>query len=383
MALHFSEQELSGRRRAACDAMAARGLDGLLMFRQESMYYLTGYDTFGYVFFQCLYLGADGAQTLLTRSADLRQARHTSTIEDVRVWMDAPDANPPDDLRAILDEHGCRGKKLGVEYEAYGLTARNGKRLDAALDGFCALEDASMLVTELRVVKSPEEIEYVRKAAELADDAWDVALKTVKPGDHDGVVLGHMQNAVFQGGGEYSGNEFICGSGRDALLCRSHAGRRVIEAKDQITLEWAGSYMHYHAAMMRTICIGGADGRQRRMHAVALEALEAVRDAVKPGNTFGDGFDAHARVMDAAGMRAHRLNACGYSLGATFAPSWMDWPMMHHGNPAPFLAGQVVFCHMILMDSDSEQAMTLGETVLVTEIGHERLSRSGLELPAV
>ena len=70
MALHFTREELAGRRAAACAAMQKRGLDGLLMFRQESMFYLTGYDTFGYVFFQCLYLGADGDMTLLTRAPD-------------------------------------------------------------------------------------------------------------------------------------------------------------------------------------------------------------------------------------------------------------------------------------------------------------------------
>jgi len=74
MAIHFPESELTARRARACAMMAEVGLDGLLIFRQESLYYLTGYDTFGYVFFQCLYLGADGAMTLLTRAPDLRQA---------------------------------------------------------------------------------------------------------------------------------------------------------------------------------------------------------------------------------------------------------------------------------------------------------------------
>ena len=132
MALHFSPDELAHRRARACAAMTEAGLDGLLMFRQESMYYLTGYDTFGYVFFQCLYLGADGRFFLITRAPDLLQARHTSVIEDIRIWIDAPDAEPAKDLSAVLEEYGAKGKRLGVEYEAYGLTARNGKRLEAA-----------------------------------------------------------------------------------------------------------------------------------------------------------------------------------------------------------------------------------------------------------
>src|SRR5438128_7518471 len=131
MALHFSRDELAGRRAAACAALQKRGLDGLLMFRQESMYYLTGYDTFGYVFFQCLYLGADGRMTLLTRAPDRLQAQHTSVVEDIRIWVDGPDANPTLELRAILEGHGCSGRQLGVEYDASGLTATNRKRLDA------------------------------------------------------------------------------------------------------------------------------------------------------------------------------------------------------------------------------------------------------------
>ena len=67
MALHFPPEELAERRAHTCRHLAKEGLDGLLMFRQESMFYLTGYDTFGYVFFQCLFLGADGrmGQTLV------------------------------------------------------------------------------------------------------------------------------------------------------------------------------------------------------------------------------------------------------------------------------------------------------------------------------
>lgn len=380
MALHFSESELADRRAKTCAAMVADGLDGMLIFRQESMFYLTGYDTFGYVFFQCLYLDADGNMTLLTRSADLRQAKHTSMIDDVRIWVDGPDAQPAHELRAILEEHGCAGKCLGVEWESYGLTARNGMRLTAALEGFCELADASDLVSQLRVVKSPAEIAYVRRAAELADDAYGAALNVVAPGVSDGAVLAAMQGAVFEGGGDYPGNEFIVASGPDALLCRYFTGRRELDPQDQLTLEWAGAYRHYHVAMMRTFVLGKARDGHRRMFDAACEALQAVEDAVRPGKTYGDAFDAHAQVIDAAGLADSRLNACGYSLGTTFAPNWMDWPMLYHGNPVEFRSGMVVFCHMIIFDSDAGLAMTLGETVLVNDDGNERLSGSPWDL---
>ncbi len=380
MPLHFGIEELARRRSRACSAMAARGLDGLLIFRQESMFYLTGYDTFGYVYFQCLYLGADGAMTLLTRAPDLRQARYTSVIDDIRIWIDGTDADPARQLADILQGHGCRGRRLGVEWQAYGLTAWDGRRLSAALDGFCATDNASDLISRLRLVKSPAEMVFVRRAAELADDAYDEAVRLAEPGAFEGDILAAMQSAVFRGGGDDPANETIIGSGPGALLCRYFSGRRHLDADDQLTLEWAGVYRHYHACMMRTIRIGRPPGRQLALYDAALEALDAVRRALRPGRPVGEAFDAHAGVLDAHGLSGHRLNACGYSLGTTFAPNWMDWPMLYHGNPVTAAPDMVFFLHMIIFDSDAGLAMTLGETVRVTDTVPERLSRSSLDL---
>jgi Xaa-Pro dipeptidase len=382
MALHFSPEELAGRRARTVEAMAQAGLDGMLLFRQESMYYLTGYDTFGYVFFQCLYLGADGRMILLTRAPDLRQAQATSVIEDIRIWVDGPEATPAEDLRAILADHGCQGRRLGVEYEAYGLTARNGMRLQAALEGFCELVDASELVSRLRVVKSAAEIVYLRRAAVLADQALEAARPLARPGAFEGDILAAMHGAIFAGGGDYPGNEFIIGSGPGALLCRYYSGRRHLDAEDQLTLEWAGVERHYHAAMMRTLRVGAAPPRQLEMHQVARDALLAVEDALRPGRPLGEAFDAHARTLDAAGYQAHRLNACGYSMGTTFAPNWMDWPMLYHGNPVEAAPGMAFFVHIIIFDSARDLAMTLGRTSLITEAGAEPLSAAGLEFVA-
>lgn len=353
------------------------------MFKQESLYYLTGFDTFGYCFFQCLYLGTDGRMTLLTRAPDLRQARHTSVIEDIRIWVDRAGIDPAVELRAILEEHGCRGSRIGIEWEAYGLTAANGRRVDAALDGFCTLEDASDLVSRLRVVKSERELAYVRKAAELADDALDAALDLAAPGAFEGDILAAMQGAVFRGGGDYPGNEYIIGSGHDALLCRYFSGRRNLDPRDQLTLEWAGVYRHYHASMMRTVLIGEVAPEHRAMHAACVEAMGACMDALRPESPLGEVFDAHARVMDAHGFQHARLNACGYSQGTTFTPTWMDWPMFYTGNVLAAATNMVFFLHMILMDSDNERAMTLGHTVCVMDGGCEALSRHSLDLLAV
>lgn len=380
MALHFERAEYQARIARALSALEHAGLDGLLMFQQESMYYLTGYDTFGFCFFQCLYLGVDGRLALLTRSADLRQARHTSTIEDVRVWTDARGASPAGQLRDMLEGLGLSGRRLGFEARSYGLTHADGRAVEAALDGFCRLTDASGLVDRVRAVKSPAEVECVRRAGRLADAALAAGLARTEPGADEGHILAAMQGAVFEGGGDYPGNEFIIGSGRDALLCRYKSGRRRLDARDQLTLEFAGTWRRYHAALMHTVVIGAPRPGHPAMHAACREALAACEERMRPGHTAGEVFDAHARVMDAHGMAAHRLNACGYSLGAKFTPSWMDPPMFYAGNDWVLEPGMALFAHMILMDSDTDTALCLGRTYIVTAGAPEPVSDTPLEM---
>jgi len=380
MALHFSKEEFKKRKLKTLQSMKEQNLNALLMFRQESMYWLTGYDTFGYVFFQTLILDQKGNVILLTRAPDLRQAQNTSNIEDIRIWVDKDQSNPTNDLKIILNELNLKGKKIGIEYEAYGMTGRNALRLNKSLEGYCEVEDQSELITKHRVVKSAEEIIYVKKAAELADKALDEAWKYTKAGASEAKILAEMQKAVLEGGGDYPANEYIIGSGPNALLCRYQAEKRNLSNIDQLSLEWAGTFKHYHSAMFRTIPIGKADPKHIKMHEACVEALNNCAKNLIPGKTAGNIFDIHAKTFDDLGYNKARMNACGYSLGSTFSPNWMDWPMLYKDNPYVITPGNVFFMHMILMDSDNELAMNLGETYLVTENGNERLGKQKLDL---
>ena len=383
MGLHFSAEEFKNRKDKLIKLLKQEKLDALLMFRQESMYWLTGYDTFGYVFFQTLVLDKKGNIILLTRAPDLRQAQNTSNINDIRIWVDRNESDPTEDLKIILDELNLKGKKIGVEYEAYGLTGRNALRLNKSLENYCSIEDTSELVTKLRVIKSNEEINYVKKAANLADQALSEVWKHAKAGVSESKILAEMNKVIFEGGGDYPANEFIIGSGKNALLCRYQAEKQILNSRDQLTIEWAGTYRHYHSAMFRTIPIGKADPKHYKMHEACIETLSNCEIKLKPGNKIGEVFDIHAKTFDDLGYKNSRMNACGYSLGATFSPNWMDWPMLYTGNPYVIKPGNIFFMHMILMDSENNLAMNLGETYLVTESGNERLGNQKLDLVVI
>ena len=330
-------------------------------------------------FFQCLVLTAKGEKILLTRTPDLRQAQNTSIIKDIRIWIDKDGASPSNELKNILYELNLGKKNIGVEYESYGLTGGNALRLNQSLVDF-SLQDESFLISKLRLVKSPSELSYVRKAAHLADKALEKAWELAHPGTDESSILAAMQSEIFLGGGDYPGNEFIIGSGEDALLCRYFSGRKKLKDFDQLTIEFAGVYRHYHSALMRTIPIGKAKKEHLEMHQLCTETLGACSKALKPGNLAGDVFEAHRKIIDNSKYKSARLNACGYSLGTTFAPNWMDWPMLFANNPVPIEVNQVFFMHMILMHSESKTAMNLGETYLVTKKGCERLGKLSLDL---
>ena len=381
MALNFTNKEFLSRKQKVLQILEEQNLDALLIFKQESMYWLTGYDTFGFVFFQTLILDRKGNIILLTRAPDLRQAKNTSNIKDIRIWVDKDGSNPTHDLKIILNELNLKNANIGIEYDSYGLTGKNTLLLNNSLKNFCKLIDKSELISSLRLIKSEEEIVYVKKAAELADKALDEVWKNAKVGVSESKILAEMQKIIFEGGGDYPANEFIIGSGHNALLCRYQAEKRNLTNPDQLTIEWAGSYKHYHSAMFRTLPIGKAHPNHYKMYDACLEALTICEKKLVPGNSIGSVFDVHARTFDKLGYKDSRMNACGYSLGATFSPTWMDVPpMIFAGNPLILKSGMVFFMHMILMDSVNQLAMNLGETYIVTKTGNERLGKQKLDL---
>ncbi len=380
---HFTNAEFKSRQKKTIEELERRGLKGLLMFRQESMYYLTGHETFGYCFFQAMYLGTDGRIFLVTRPPDAIVAREISILarKDIHAWINLPGANPSLDLKRLLDSRGVKGKRIGIEYDAYGLTGAIHRKLSAALKGFCALEDASDLVTRLRCVKSRAEIGYIRTAASLADKALRHANRLTVAGANEGTILAAVQGEMFKGGADWPANDQVIGAGRRALLGRYISGRQTLKKNDQMTIEWAGSYLRYHAAMMRTIVVGKLKPRQAKMHDIAVEAHLASAAALKPGNTCGDVFAAYDRVCGKHGVSRHvRQTSTGYSMGAVFQPTWMDWPMLYRNNPAVIEPGNVFFIHTVLVDEKTGLATAPGQSYHVTAKGPEPLSKSSLDL---
>jgi Xaa-Pro dipeptidase len=226
------------------------------------------------------------------------------------------------------------------------------------------------------LVKSPLELDYVRKAASLADASLEAMVETARPGAFEGSILAAGHAVVFEGGGDPPPSGPVLGSGERALLIRSSTGYRNLDPVDQLTIEFAATFRRYNACLMRTLAIGKASDQQRRMFDATRDAIAAMTEAARPGRTLGDIDTAHREVFDKAGYGHARMSACGYSLGATYRPSWMDVPpMLYHGNPEPTVPGMVLFLHAILIDAEKELVMSLGHTIVVQDGPAEVLSK--------
>ena len=381
MTLWFDREEYEKRQRKLKAEMAVRNLDGMLLFKQESMYYLTGYDTDGFVLFQTLFVSVNGQLTLVTRSADQYQAEVTSTIKDIRIWVDSEDQNPAKDVADMLMGHAMQGKTIGVEYDAYGLSARRGKALECELAVQFQLIDASDLIRKIRLVKSPRELQYLRTAGNICDKVRDAAVGLSVEGANEGDIRAEMHRIIWHHDGDTPAHVWPMGAGEKAPLVRYHAGSSTIGKDDVMFHEFAAPFRHYHAAMTLTVAIGNLNAELHQMFNTCRNALEAVEGTLVAGNTVGDLFEAHRRAYSDAGHGEHYLNVCGYSMGAVFPPTWMEDPLIRKDDLQILQPGMVFFMHMLMVNRKQRMMMSLGEQAIVTEGNCEIITHAPRELP--
>lgn len=380
--LHFHEVEYRARLARTRRKLAAENIDALLVFSQESHYYLTGFDTAGFVFFQVgIVTAADEPTVLLTRTPDKRQAEVASLYDNIEIWLNREDADPAAELMRILRELGVMGGRVGVEMDGHGLTVANWRRVEANLGDMITLVDASHVVRQLRLVKSPAELEMTRKAGRLADIGVTAAFEAGEPGVFDTTMSGAAVSAQLTAGGDMPSGGPLLNVGPRALFGRGIGGPRRLEQTDQILVELAGSACRYHVVVEHTAVTGRADPRQQAQMEVAIDAITKIKEAARPGVELGTLDDIHRRVLDAAGFSKARYAACGYALGCTFKPTWMDVPpMIYSGNPLVLETGMVFFVHIMIPDVSTGLAAGVGQTFAVGKEGEAVETFSSLPL---
>jgi Xaa-Pro dipeptidase len=384
MTAPFDRAEYASRLRRTRAAMRDAGLDALLVFHQEHMFYLAGYDQIGYWVYQVLIVpAADEPMTAVVRKVDELLVRDGGIVEDVRVWLDDATRDPAEQTADVLAARGLlRGRRLGIERKSHALLPYYYDLLRAALAD-AELVDASDLITELRVVKSPAEIAYMRRAGEVMDAGVRAAWETLRPGVRECDVHAAVAAAMYRAGGEHPSVAPPMGTG-PRTLTQTHgaATTREVRAGDPFLLEVGGCVRRYHAVCMRTASVGPPGDRTRSMHAAIRAATDAGLAAIRPGVPTSD----VARIVHDTLARhgySRRGQHVGYGIGLGYPPTWIDSLRIKETDPHVLREGMTFLFHAGLLAPEGDVYVALGDPVLVTAVGYERLTRLSRELTVI
>ncbi|HZS34169.1 MAG TPA: Xaa-Pro peptidase family protein [Methylomirabilota bacterium] len=380
----FERAEYAARLRRTRAAMRAAGLDALLVFHQEHMFYLAGYDQIGYWVYQVLIVPADDApMTAIVRKVDEPLVRDGGIVDDVRVWLDDTSRDPAQQTADVLAERGLLGgRRLGIERKSHALLPYYHDLLRDALAG-AELVDASDLITELRLVKSPAEVAYMRQAGAVMDAGVEAAWAALRPGVRECDVHAAVAAAMYRAGGEHPSVAPPMGTG-PRTLTQTHgaATTREVRAGDPFLLEVGGCVRRYHAVCMRTASVGPPGERMRSIHAALRAATDAGLAAVRPGVATADVARAVHGELARHGY-SRRGQHVGYGIGLGYPPTWIDSLRIKETDGHVLREGMTFLLHSGVRAPGEALYVALGDPVLVTATGAERLTRLSRDLPVI
>ncbi|HLI13858.1 MAG TPA: Xaa-Pro peptidase family protein [Alphaproteobacteria bacterium] len=372
---YFTREEFTARLAAVRQVMAARGLDLLLLSAPENIFYLTGLDHWGYFAPHLLLVPADGEMALVTRA--MEKVTIGNQVVNARFFGHGDHESAAEAFARALGERRYRAQQIGIESWSSGLP----HGLTLALQRHAPSArwlDASGLVDELRLVKSPAERAYLRQAARVSDAGAAAAIEATCAGASERHIAAECERAMIEAGGTFPGfGPFIRSTSRLGEEHTTWTDARLVVG-DALFLELTGCVARYHAPLGRLIHIGHAPKGAPEMAAVAQAAFEAVLGALKEGALACDVYAAWQRVVDRAGLPDYRRHHCGYAVGIGFPPSWTGGNKvtgLRHDSDMPIRVGMSFHVLSWLMGTGRGDFF-ISNAVLLGESGAEVLTRT-------
>jgi len=369
--LVFTMGEYERRLAALRAQMEWRGLDAVIVTTPENLFYLTGYQTPGYYYFQALVVPLAGEAFMVTRLLEDSNVTTRTWIEESRPYADTE--SPIGALRHSLEEFGIAGKRVGYEKNCYFFRATEQEQLFVAAPETSFL-DCSGLIEELRLIKSAEEVAVMVGAAAATEAGMRAGIDAVAAGVSEHDVAADIHHAMIKAGSEYPAIAPFVASGWRCAVGHATWEGRTIEAGDCVFLEVGGCVHRYHAAMMRTVFLGQPSPEVEEAERLICEAMSACLDAIRPGVTAGDVDFVARSILERYSHGGTQATRSGYSIGIAFAPDWGEGHILSiQPSESRPLEANMVF-HLIPWLQVPEQAgIGLSETVRVTSAGSESL----------
>jgi Xaa-Pro aminopeptidase len=373
--LPFSTLEYHDRCGRLRQLMIEAGLDVMLVHQPASVFYFSGNENLHVYDHECVIVPMDGEISLLVPQGELTRAQLTSWVS--RIVSFPGGANPAHALAAILEEQGHGRSRIGVEKRApraAGLSVHVYESLLAAMPD-ASFVDASGLPERVKVIKSPQEVTFLRQAASFTDAGMRAALATAAEGRTDNDVAAAAHQAMIAAGSEFLSIPAIVNAGRYSGIAHSTHMRHRLQRGDVLFLELGGCFRRYSAPCMRSATIGPPTDVAKRLTEGCLAALSEMQTAMRPGATFDEVARLGARGVARAGLPVHWSGNCGYPVGAGFPPYWGEYSCQIALGDQTVLQPGMVFHQPVILRVLGKLGVAFSETVLITPTGCETLTR--------
>jgi Xaa-Pro aminopeptidase len=338
-------------------------LDGIIVSKPENLFYMSGFT------------GGEGV-IIITRLVaslvtDFRYAEQAAEqAPDYNIIELEPGVSPYEVCAEILESDGA--KKVGIE--SHHLTVKAFEELKQHLKAVQP-ETTDGMVEKLRVVKEECEIDMIKKAQEITDEAFSHILNYIKPGVSEKDLACELEYFVKKNGAEGMAFDTIVASGPRSSLPHGRASDRRLEVGDFVTVDFGARLSCYCSDMTRTVFLGKPDREQLNIYNIVLEAQKKALSYIKPG-IFGKDVDRVARdVIKDRGFGENFGHALGHGVGIEIH----EEPRLSSRSETKLEAGMVVTVEPGIYIS-GYGGVRIEDLVVVTEDGCEDLTKASKDI---
>jgi Xaa-Pro dipeptidase len=360
----FDRAEYHGRVARVQSALHEAGCDALLAFLPESVTWLTGFFTRGYGSFQFAIIPANGDPLLVCRDVEEYYLDATCVFAARSMWTDTDD--PLAVAAAAIRRHVGPAARLAAEMDSWVLSAARYIALCGRLPG-CTWRDESALVSRMRLIKSPAEIAYQRRAAAAAEAGMAAAAAAAAEGGTEREMAAEICAAMIRAGSDLPGPG-VLSSGERAFHLHGGYTDRTLARGDVVQVECTPNVRHYHARFMRPMKVGVASDADHRLAETLIAIQDAALAAVKPGVPAAVPDAIYRDGVLGRGLRESYTNKTFYSVGLILQPNGGERLEAAPGCGWSFAPGMVFHTYVLA------RGFGMSETIAVTDAGYERLT---------
>ena len=385
--MSFTRNEYKDRLKKVQSSMQKKGIELLISQDTANINYLTGYDAWSFYYAQCVIVHINSDEPIcFIRAQDAGGAfiktylkRENIIIYDEKYIHTWP-SHPYDALVDLLKKNKWDKLKIGVEMDAHYFTAYCYEKIKQGLPN-ATIKDSERLVNWVRVIKSNTEIDFMKKAAIISENAMNTAIEIINPGVRQCDAVAEIQKTLFKGtsdyGGEYASIATLLPTGKGTSASHLTASDEKFVSGEATVVELSGTYKRYHAPMARTVNLGKPDQKKIDAMNATNEALEAGINASKPGNTANDVAEKFWEILDK--YKIKKESRTGYSIGIGYPPDWGEHTLNISKGDMTILKPNVCY-HMIAVMQFGDWGVEASESIRITEEGNELLCNFSRDL---